>query len=139
MAGSSAGGEQGGGRCSDGAGFGATVHGRRSWWCLRAPGAALSTAVSLASSHCGSSHVGDEARRRRASAAVVSGARGRNRRRGERGWGEGLTAVAAVASSSSGKAGRRRVDDGDPRRPTMKKRSGMVFLGVLVRVGRRGG
>ena len=27
-----------GGRSSDGAGFGATVHGRRSWWCLRAPG-----------------------------------------------------------------------------------------------------
>ena len=45
-----------GGRSSDGVGFGATVHGRRSWWWLRAPGAALSTTASLASSHCGSGH-----------------------------------------------------------------------------------
>ena len=46
------------GRSSDGVGFDATVHGRRSWWWLRAPGAALSTTASLASSHCGSSHDG---------------------------------------------------------------------------------
>ena len=46
---------------------------------------------------------------------------------GREGLGEGLAEVAAVASSSSGKAGRRRVDDGDPRRPTMKKRSGTAF------------
>ena len=33
---------QGGGRSSGNDGFGATVHGRRSWWALRAPGSALS-------------------------------------------------------------------------------------------------
>ena len=32
---------QGGGRSSGNDGFGATVHGRRSWWVLRAPGGAL--------------------------------------------------------------------------------------------------
>ena len=33
---------QGGGRSSGNDGFGATVHGRRSWWALRAPRSALS-------------------------------------------------------------------------------------------------
>jgi len=33
---------QGGGRSSGNDGFGATVHGRRSWWALWAPGSALS-------------------------------------------------------------------------------------------------
>ena len=33
---------QGGGRSLGNDGFGATVHGRRGWWALRAPGSALS-------------------------------------------------------------------------------------------------
>ena len=33
---------QGGGRSSGNDGFGVMVHGRRSWWALRAPGSALS-------------------------------------------------------------------------------------------------
>ena len=57
-AGNDAGELDNGGWSSDGVGFDATVHGRRSWWWLRSPGAALSTMVSLASSHCGSSHDG---------------------------------------------------------------------------------
>ena len=51
----------GGGRSSGNDGFGATVHGRRSWWALRALGAVLSTVVCLALSHYGSSHDSDEA------------------------------------------------------------------------------
>ena len=38
-----------------------------------------------------------------------------------------LTAVAAGVEAGSGKAGRQQFDDGDPRRPTMKKRSGTAF------------
>ena len=57
-AGNDAGELDSGGRSSDGVGFDATVHGRRSWWWLWAPSAALSTTVRLASSHYGSSHDG---------------------------------------------------------------------------------
>ena len=58
---------------------------------LRAPGEVWSTMVCPASSHSGSGHDGDEARRRRASAVVEDGARGRNQVRGVRGREEELT------------------------------------------------
>ena len=57
-AGGDAGDDLGGRRSSGVDGFDATVHGRGSWWWLRAPGAALSTTVSLALSHGGSGHDG---------------------------------------------------------------------------------
>ena len=46
---------RGGGRSSGEVGFDATVHGRKSWWWLRVPGAALSTVrCSVVSLHgCG--------------------------------------------------------------------------------------
>ena len=67
-------------------GFEATVHGRRSWWWLRVPGAALSTTASLALSHSGSGHDGAMAGGGELSGAVETAATGAKRARelGER-------------------------------------------------------
>ena len=70
---------RGGGRSSGGVGFEATVHGRRSWWWLRVPGAALSSTVGLASSHCGSGHDGAMAGGGELSGAVEVAATGAKR------------------------------------------------------------
>ena len=82
---------------------GAAEHDRRSWWALRAPGAALSTAVCPASSYVRSSHGGDEAQRRRALVTVGDGATACKRDGEEGGSGEELTAVAVRFSAGSGK------------------------------------
>ena len=73
-----------------------------------------------------------ETRRRRSQAAARTGEQGVAATAHESENGEGekvrwLTAVAADVEVGSGKAGRRRVDDGDPRRPAMKKRPVTVF------------
>ena len=83
---------QGGGRSSGTCGFGVVVLGRGSWWVLRAPGEVWSTVVCPASSHSGSGHDGDEARRRRASAAAELWPRARKREGRERGSARRLTA-----------------------------------------------
>ena len=70
---------RGGGRSSGEVGFDATVHGRKSWWWLRVPGAALSmvrrSVVSLHGCGHGCAMAGGE----KLSAAVGNGATGRVR------------------------------------------------------------
>ena len=58
MAGSSAGGEQGGGRSSGLGGFGVAKHGRGSWRGFWASGVALSTAMCSVAALCDSGHGG---------------------------------------------------------------------------------
>ena len=67
MAGSSAGGEQGGGRSSDGAGFGATVHGRTSVLYLRDLQELTNPTGARTGPNGHRSLIGDELVRRRAS------------------------------------------------------------------------
>ena len=126
---------RGGGRSLDGAGFGATVHGRRSWWCLRAPGAALSTTVSLASSHCGSSHDGDMAGGGELSGAVETAATGAKRARWLGGKEEELTAGSERGSASSGRSWRRRIDRRWLGCLRLKTRAKMAFGGIWSRAG----
>ena len=92
-----------GGRSSDGVGFDATVHGRRSWWWLWAPGAALSTTVSLASSHYGSSHDGTMAGGEELSGAVEVATTEAKRARELGEEEEELTAESERGSASSGR------------------------------------
>ena len=93
-----------GGRRSSGVdGFDATVHGRKSWWWLRAPGAALSTTASLASSHCGSGHDGSMADGEELSGAVETAAIEAKRARELGGKEEELTAESERGSASSGR------------------------------------
>ena len=101
---------RGGGRSSGNRGDGAMVHGRRGWWALRAPGSSLSTAVCSDSSCGGSSHAGDEARRRRASGTAAL-ALGSVRSDGKKGrTAEELTAVPQGWSVGSGMSCRRRIE-----------------------------
>ena len=69
---------------------------------LRAPGEVWSTMVCPASSHSGSGHDGDEARRRRASAVVEDGARGREQRERAKRRQQELTGRMMRWSASSG-------------------------------------
>ena len=69
---------------------------------LRAPGEVWSTVVCPASSHSGSGHDGDEARRRRASAVVEDGARGREQRERAKRRQQELTGRTMRWSASSG-------------------------------------
>ena len=69
---------------------------------LRAPGEVWSTVVCPASSHSGSGHDGDEARRRRASAVVEGGARGREQRERAKRRQQELTGRTMRWSASSG-------------------------------------
>ena len=86
------GGELGCGRRSSGETQATTRgHERASCGRQRARGDVLSTMVHSGGSSSGSGHDGDEARRRRASAVVEDGARGRNQVRGVRGREEELT------------------------------------------------
>ena len=82
---------RGGGRSSGETRARASGHRKASWGVLRACGDGLSTMVHSGGSSSGSGHDGDEARRRRASAVVEEGARGRNQVRGVRGREEELT------------------------------------------------
>ena len=101
---------RGGGRSSGNSGDGAMVHGRRGWWALRAPGSSLSTAVCSDSSCGGSSHAGDEARRRRASGTAAL-ALGSVRSDGKKGrTAEELTAVPQGWSVGSGMSCRQRIE-----------------------------
>ena len=108
---------RGGGRSSDGVGFDAVVHGRRSWWWLRAPGAALSTKVSLASSHYGSSHDGTMAGGGELSGAVEVATTEAKRARELGEEEEELTAGSERGSASSGRSWRRRIDQRRARVP----------------------
>ena len=130
---------RGGGRSSDGVGFDATVHGRRSWWWLRAPGAALSTTVSLASSHCGSSHDGAMAGGGELSGAVEVATTEAKRARELGEEEEELTAGSERGSASSGRSWRRRIDRRWLGCPRLKTRAKTVFGGVWSRVGQRRG
>ena len=94
---------------------GARGHMGRSWCWLRAPGDALSVMVCSASSFNGSSHGGDEARRRRASAMVGDGARACEREGEKKGSEQGLTASLMSARARSGTPGSSRIDGEDPR------------------------
>ena len=69
---------------------------------LRAPGEVWGTVVCPASSHSGSGHDSDEARRRRASAVVEDGARGRERRERAKRRQQELTGRMMRWSASSG-------------------------------------
>ena len=69
---------------------------------LRAPGEVWSTVVCPALSHGGSGHDGDEARRRRASAVVEDGARGREQRERAKRRQQELTGRTMRWSASSG-------------------------------------
>ena len=69
---------------------------------LRAPGEVWSTVVCPASSHSGSGHDGDEARRRRASAVVEDGTRGREQRERAKRRQQELTGRTMRWSASSG-------------------------------------
>ena len=92
-----------GGRSSNGVGFYATVHGRKSWWWLRAPGAALSTTLRFASSHYGSNHDGAIAGGGEISGEVETAATDANRARELGGDQEELTAGSERGSASSGR------------------------------------
>ena len=97
-------------RSSGECGVDSMVHGRRGWWALRAPGSSLSTAVCSDSSCGGSSHAGDEARRRRASGTAAL-ALGNVRSDGKKGrTAEELTAVPQGWSVGSGMSCRRRIE-----------------------------
>ena len=128
-----------GGRSSDGVGFDAMVHGRRSWWWLRAPGAALSTTVSLASSHCGSSHDGAMAGGGELSGAVEVATTEAKRARELGEEEEELTAGSERGSASSGRSWRRRIDRRWLGCPRLKTRAKTAFGGVWSRVGQRRG
>ena len=54
---------QGGGRSSGNDGFGATMHGRRSWWALWAPGSALSAVTRSVWTEANQNDDGDVRRR----------------------------------------------------------------------------
>ena len=73
----------------------------RSWWALRAPGAALSTTVCPASSYVRSSQGGDEVQQRRASVTVGNGTTACKRDGEEGGSGDELTTVAVRVSAGS--------------------------------------
>ena len=65
---------RGGGRSSGEVGFDATVHGRKSWWWLRVPGATLSTVRHSDACLHGRSHDGDMASGKELSGAVETAA-----------------------------------------------------------------
>ena len=94
----------GGGRSYGRARVGARGHVGRSWWALRAPGAALSTAVCSASSYVCSSHGGDEGQRRRASVTAGNGTTARKRRGEEWVTTAELTGSRTAVSAGSGTA-----------------------------------
>ena len=73
---------RGGSRSSGEVGFDATVHGRKSWWWLRVPGAALSTVRRSDACLHGRSHDGDMAGGEELSGAVETAATGAKRARG---------------------------------------------------------
>ena len=121
---------RGGGRSSGNSGDGAMVHGRRGWWALRAPGSSLSTAVCSDSSCGGSSHAGDEARRRRASGTAAL-ALGSVRSDGKKGrTAEELTAVPQGWLVGSGMSCRRRIE----RRRALMAGDGTAMVAALQRV-----
>ena len=95
-------------------------HVGRSWCWLRAPGDALSAMVCSASSFNGSSHGGDKAQWRRASAMVENGARAWEREGEKRGSEQGLTASPMSARARSGTPGSSRIDGQDPWWPAME-------------------
>ena len=138
-AGNDAGELNSGGRSSDGAGFDATVHGKESWWLLRAPGAALSTTASLASRHCGSGHDGAMAGGGELSGAVETAATEAKRARelGEKE--EELTAESERGSASSGRSWRRRIDRRWLGCPRLKTRAKAAMQGLRRCVARWGG
>jgi len=138
-AGNDAGEVDSGGRSSDGVGFDATVHGRRSWWWLQAPGAALSTTVSLASSHCVSSHDGAMAGGGELSGAVEVATTEAKRARELGEEEEEIIAGAERGLASSGRSWRRRIDRRRLGCPRLKTRAKMAFGGVWSRVGQRRG
>ena len=116
-------------RSSGECGVDAMVHGRRGWWALRAPGSSLSTAVCSDSSCGGSSHAGDEARRRRASGTAAL-ALGSMRSDGKKGrTAEELTAVPQGWSVGSGRGRSSRGGDGDLRRREVED-DGVEMLGA---------
>ena len=127
MAGVVTGVERGGRRSSGELGVDATVAGEARAGHLRVPGSAgrkLSTTVGPLG---GRRHVGGDHRRRRVS--VIKGAMATaTKRRGKEGETVAeLTGVATVASGSSGRRRRRRIDSGVPRWPRRGKTSGRRF------------
>ena len=98
-----------GGRSSDRVGFDATVQ-EKELVVATAPIAALSTTVSLASSHCGSSHDGAMASGGELSGAVEVATTEAKRARELGEAEEELTAGSERGSASSGRSSRRRID-----------------------------
>ena len=83
-------------------GFEATVHGRKSWWWLRVPGAALSMVRHSDACLHGRSRGGDMAGSEEQSAPMAMVARRRGRARGERGKKQGLTVNLAESTARPG-------------------------------------
>jgi len=100
---------RGGGRSSGVVGFNATVHGRKSWWWLRVPGAALSMVRRSDACLHGRSHDGDMAGGEELSGAVETAATGAKRARELGGKEEELTAESERGSAGSGRSWRRRI------------------------------
>ena len=130
---------RGGGRSSGEVGFDATVHGRKSWWWLRVPGAALSTVRRSVVSLHGCGHGCAMAGGEKLSAAVENGARGRAQAREKRGKEEELTAESERGSTSSGRSWRRRIDRRWLGCPRLKTRAKAAMQGLRRCVARWGG
>lgn len=81
---------------------------------------------------------GDKAVRRQASGTAVSGARGRKRRRGERGSVEELTARSMSSSACSGTLGGRRIERRRSSEQTRKMATVTMLQGIRGRVLRLG-
>ena len=97
---------------------------------LRAPGEVWSKVVCPASSHSGSGHDGDEARRRRASAVVEDGARGREQGKRAKRRQQELTGRTMRWSASSGASLVLRIE----RRRSPAVAMKMVVMAALQRV-----
>ena len=114
------------------------MHGRGRGWSCSSPGDALTTvACSVAGSRrCGCG--GDKAVRRQSSGTPVSGARGRKRRRGERGSVEELTARSMSSSACSGTLRGRRIERRRSSEQTRKMATVTMLQGIRGRVLRLG-
>ena len=118
---------------------GATEHGVKIWWVCSDPGSALSAAVGSDACLHGSSRSGDMTDGEELSAPMATVARRRGRARGERGKGQGLTAIPAEATTRPGRGRSSRILGEIASGQRLKTRLGTTLQGFRRGVARWGG